>query len=540
MPVVLNISKKSEDNIRTYIAIANILRHNQEVNKDRYARRELKSLQLVYERKLDNLIKNHKAYKNKILVVEDGRYSEIQWTNFNSMVSKWFDTLYNKTPIIHNELINRNSPSNSATVGLKKLLYSLVKNPNKDVFGIDTSGPERSIYMNIFSQTNIHGKLGDKYAFFAPKVHGLDSLWNKWDELLHTTIGHNTRIAFSELENLATLPPWGIKRGLAKILLIVKIFMLSDRLSLYKYKSNIGQYIFLPRMYNDTIDLLIRRPDLFYVKYVETKGIHQNLYSKLHAILVGETVKENATLLDAVKPLMEFTNRLSAHTKNTNRVGPTGKKVIGVILKAVSPEDLVYKELPEVLGMKPIYDNINSEIVDDYLKRIENVYYKIRECEDTLNDEIILRLIKFWNLKENSTLESLKNQLQQQFSKDVVSLITDYRLKIFSERILDNNRTGIEWLESISSHIVGKMPNNWLDSDFLSFTDQLQLMYLQVAEIKILAKRKVALEKKNEYPGKIEKELISYINDLNVPKEEIESALFNLLSRLDEEYQKKN
>ena len=89
-----------------------------------------------------------------------------------------------------------------------------------------------------------------------------------------------------------------------------------------------------------------------------------------------------------------------------------------------------YKELAIALGMKPIYDNINSDIIDDYLKRIEEVYFKIRECEDTLNDDIIIRLIKFWNLKENSTIESIKSQLQNQFSKEVVSLITDFRLKI--------------------------------------------------------------------------------------------------------------
>ena len=66
------------------------------------------------------------------------------------------DEVYLKTPMIHNEMINRTVLSTQGSAAKRKLLEEMISNINKARFGIQGYGPERAVYEAIFIKNKIH------------------------------------------------------------------------------------------------------------------------------------------------------------------------------------------------------------------------------------------------------------------------------------------------------------------------------------------------------------------------------------------------
>ena len=86
----------------------------------------------------------------------------------------------------YNELVNKEFPSPSANLGVRKFLIHLNNNPKKEYLGIEGNGPEKSIYLNILSKTGLHRKMSDNsFALQSPdKEINLKQLWENWDKII--------------------------------------------------------------------------------------------------------------------------------------------------------------------------------------------------------------------------------------------------------------------------------------------------------------------------------------------------------------------
>ena len=81
------------------------------------------------------------------------------------------------------------------------------------------------------------------------------------------------------------------------------------------------------------------------------------------------------------------------------------------------------------------------------------------------------QIIGVWDLgiSSDSTVSETKTSLSQKLDKLVISWIFDTKVKEFIKRSLEKDRNGEEWLESVSSHLVGKLPDKWSDDDIPIF-----------------------------------------------------------------------
>ena len=94
------------------------------------------------------------------------------------------------------------------------------------------------------------------------------------------------------------------------------------------------------------------------------------------------------------------------------------------------------------------------------------------------------------------------------------------------------NRNGGSWLESVASHLVGKLPEKWLDDDVPIFIDQLRFMKVQYEEAAFLYKKNIALNQSDKLDtSEIEKEFDKFIGNHNLTEEEKQLLIIRLYSK---------
>ena len=71
-------------------------------------------------------------------------------SSLSNLVSKVCDKVFDKTPVIKNELINRDKVSGVSVSASKELLEHMIKNGNELYFGIPKFPPSKSLYLSLF------------------------------------------------------------------------------------------------------------------------------------------------------------------------------------------------------------------------------------------------------------------------------------------------------------------------------------------------------------------------------------------------------
>ena len=164
--------------------------------------------------------------------------SESQWFNgkrkasinnkrqLQGLMSRVLGEAYNKTPIIHNELINRDYPSTQAVAARNKLLYLILNESDKEDFGIPKFPAEKAIYRSLLLATGIH-KQNSKGEWIIAKPNKNNTkvqksriydVWERIDNFVSST--EEGPKSFIELNQELQAVPYGVKAGILPILYI--------------------------------------------------------------------------------------------------------------------------------------------------------------------------------------------------------------------------------------------------------------------------------------------------------------------------------
>ena len=531
--LVILITPKLENQIREYIAASYLENNNEQLKNDKVGREELSYLRYHLSQSVESIIKNHKILNVKMFWVDMSSVQRLNYKEFSTnKINEWISSLYKATPVIKNELVNRDRPSTSAMFGVRKLLTAMLSNSHIRDFGINTNGPEKSIYLSVLHETCIHRSVGGKYEFVRPKDQGLGLLWDEWDELIQNTRDDNDRISVRGLIELACEKPYGLKKGLAHLLAIIKVFSDLGQVSVYHRRHMEQDFMYLAKIEKDTIELLTKRPENFEVKFVDSK-IHQSLFSELYQYL-NEDHKDITTLLDVARSIIEKINSLKQRTIKTRAgISKHAQQFIKEVRDARSPEDLIYKKIPISLGLEPITSKrkISSKI---YVDKLQDVVNEIHEFEQNIFPFIKQQIIGVWDLglKYSAAISDVKMVMIKKLDKAVLHWVFDEKLKEFVNRSLDKDRNGGDWLESVASHLVGKLPDKWSDDEIPIFIDQLRFMKIQYEESESLyLKNKAMYGKDNINTEAIEDEIGNFVDGIDASEEEKQLAIIRLYNK---------
>lgn len=392
---------------------------------------------------------------------------------FNQFLSTICDDVYNESPIIKNELINRRHLSSSAAKARNILLQSMIENENEHRLGIEGNPPQLSMYLSLLP--DIHVNDNDYWAFVPPgQGSQLEPVWGVWEEFLINA--RTKRKYISELFNILRKPPLGLLDGVIPVYVLAMFLERNVEVALYENGS------FVPVLTVPTFERLLKNPDAFEIRYCPIETIHRHIFRELGKMGISGNRGDNQ-LLGVVRSLCLFAGKLPYYSRNTRSLSQASINVRNALLSAHEPDILLYEDLPHSLDMKRI-DEIDND--PDWAKTFaQRLKESIREIGRSYND-MLDQINNYISSTMSLSRDNIRSDLKQRISR-LEGLMIDTQIKGFCIRILDDSKNDSAWLEAIVTFVSGKPPSSWSDNDIFGFNMKLKQLEATLQRLEILS-----------------------------------------------------
>lgn len=444
----------------------NILSHLYEIKKLNYVIENVALDDIIASSELNNqkayeTIKLNEAIKSCITdgsVVWYFRGEPVEINSirdFNKLLSYVCNNIYNKTPIIRNELFNRQKLSSAISLARVNLLDAMLANPYKEAFGIVGFPPEKTIYYTLFKESGIHQK-NDKgeWILGTPTSNSLLSLWDVSVSFINAAIDKPRKLG--ELIKILQTAPYKLKQGVIDFWIPIFLYLKQQDFALYNgnnYVLNINKEVF---------ELIHKRPNDFSLKAFRVSQIKLEFFNRYRQFLKKEDVfvVSSDSLLETVKPFFYFYRNLNSYAKHTRKFdSPYTAKFRDVLSDATDPVKTFFEDLPASLGYK---DLSGEEFTLQYVNLIRNAVHELNSCYGNLINRIEVKIVNHLGLSEQ--FEEYKERLQQRY-KLIDPYLLSPKTRAFLDRILAPSESKEEFIEKISFVISDKPLEKTLDSE---------------------------------------------------------------------------
>jgi hypothetical protein len=440
--------------------------------------------EVIYEDLLDvvnGYISNYTRPENgkSIYIHNSYRLDINRRAELSEKLSKICDETYSKTPIVNNEVINRNELTTITSNSRNKIITALLRSELDINLGLTGSGQEVSIMRSTLVRTGILEI--DSY----PVELNLDV---PDDNMRHMLLGivkfvfeakRKGKINIGEIYDYLLLPKYsiGLRRGLIPIYLSAVFSRYSQEIII---KNKIGQ---LP-LNADTMEQINANPDLFTLHYLEWDEAKEIFIEKMEK-LFEEFVIKSEKLLNSYNYVVLAMKRwylsLPKFTKESKRTidGEKVDKRYLSLLKALRSDlagsDLLFEYLPKeydysefsvgicenIEKAKSYFDNFLNETKKILLEYVRNAF-STEKNQNTSTSSII----KDW-------LDTLDDSIYSQIFSDR----TDKCLTIFKNITADDD----SFIERLSKLATGLRIEDWEKDTFSHFKNNLE-KYKHTAE----------------------------------------------------------
>ena len=377
-------------------------------------------------------------------------------------LSTVMDRQFPDTPIIKNELVNRNNLSSAAAAARRLLLEAMVTSGEKPQLGLVGNPPQLSMYFSVFQETTIHRVENGKYGFFKPTNEaemGIRAVWEAIDVFL--VLSEKEKLTVADLFAELGTPPFGLKRGILPLLVTAVFLSYETEVAIYE-RGN-----FIPRLSLPVLERMCRAPETFSVQLCRIGGVRSEVIAGLAEVLAPNRRSDRTIdLLTIVRPLAQFAQGLPEFSQNTSRLSPLARNVRRVLFSAREPAKLIFEFLPEACGCDAFTatEAVDAEKVRSFSEHLQNALSELKRSYKELLNEIESQMINAFALSESNLREEL-----QMRSKAISSYAASLKLKGFLVRAADSKLDYTAWLESVGTQVVGRPPSSWRDHEIATF-----------------------------------------------------------------------
>ncbi len=442
--------------------------NKQELNSDPVAMRE-------YQDRLDSAERTEQLILREL--IDSPESSEWYWSGeklqvrnrrqFQEQLSNVLNNVYHASPVIHNELINRDKPSSQAVAARGKLLQAMLAHSDLKDLGIEKNPPEKAIYNSLIKASGLHSlDYKGGWMLTEPSLDGrkhkktqFHKVWTVIKEFIESTEKQSK--SFGELDRVLVAPPFGVKAGLLPILYISACLVYKDEIAIYENRR------FVPSLGADQIERFVKRPDEFEIQYFKIEGVKKSIFSELNlGLFDSEDGKKQSgevrTVLDIVKPLAKFMAELPDYTKKTKQLSKEAIAVRTAFNLSKSPIKLLFEELPKALSYK--VDDAKTNF-DGFTDKIMEVFRELKYACDKLKDREVGLLANALGFNKFSSMKELRADISgkvsglEDFTVDVAGV------KAFLKRLAKRSDSDQNWLESLFVFLGHKPIDKWSDAD---------------------------------------------------------------------------
>ncbi|MGY0391182.1 hypothetical protein ACW5R3_01315 [Bizionia sp. KMM 8389] len=498
---VSDIKKKSKDSISNIFVLYKnsfqirnevlmILKFNKLLEKhqdDKNALKLLNSEREFHLQQLENLVINKLFNNDKNIWINNGKAELIVSKH---KLYEWLTeicyTIYEKTPVFNNELINKQFLSTPISTARKYLIRSLLENvhlENLD-FPNDKFPPQKAIYISLLKDSGIHQenkKLGYYELKKPSKKSYLYNLWQESENFLKSTLSNKRNLL--EFYELLEQKPYKLKKGFIDFW--VPIFLIAKKEDYALFHSNGG---FVPFITEDTIDLIHKKPQDFLVKSYDVSGLKVNLlesYKELVQIGDSSSKGTQSTFLSIFGNFLRFQRGLNNYTLKTDKLSIKAIKLREAIITSRDPEDALFNLFPTALGFHSLAIKEDVEVLNSFTNHIQDAIREIRSAYDELLNRVERVIIDSLYCSSRE-FEVYKNEINSKINQINPSTLGKVQ-GVFYKRLMSPLDDRISWIKSVADAALGKGLEDLLDEEELLLMDtikDLSLGLIKASEIR--------------------------------------------------------
>ena len=460
---------KTNENADIYVFFNNVdtlLKHLHQIKKlqylldnvvleDRVAKREVSNL-LDYEKHLLNESINSGiiAGDNQVTWIFKGETNHVACAgDLKKLLSHVCEVVYSKTPVMRNELFNKQKVNSVISCARCNLMKSILDNVEKEDLGFDSNSfpPEKTIYYSLLKNTGIHRK--DKtglYSLGAPTQPEMKELWMASERFLSTTQEKPRKLG--EYIKILKSAPFKMKQGFIDFWLPLFLLIKQQDFALYN-----GDGAYVMNINEEVLDLLQKHPNEFAVKAFNVSGVRLEYFRQYRSFLKQDTDVElsNKSFSQTFKPFLSFYKKnLNEYAKTTRKFErATTAKFRDALASAQDPEKTFFEDLPAALGFDNNELHSNDEFSKDYLSLIQQAVHELVICYDRFIDRIESRVVSAIDLP--SGFEEYKRAIETRYNLVKKHLLTQ-RSRTFLDRILAPSANKKEFWEKVGNAVLDK------------------------------------------------------------------------------------
>lgn len=383
----------------------------------------------------------------------------------SALLSRVCDELYHASPLITNELLNRNQVSSAAAAARMRLIERMFEAAELPDMGLPEAKapPEKSIYLSVMKAGGLHAQTDTGFGLQFPGDADPLRLRPALDALLASiAAGGGDRISVSSLLAGLRAPPFGVRDGVGPLLLAFVLRTHAHELAVYEHGT------FLHRFGPSDLQRVIKGPQYFEVQHCQVSGVRLEVFEALVRNFSDAVPGRSIDLLDVVKPLCQFAAQLPEFTRKTNGVSPMARAVRDTLLGAREPITLLFEDLPKACEIDAFRPHAEPEVAEAklFVDRLQEAVEELRHAYDALLGRI-----------QRRTAEALGQPVFDRVAAASraarVSLVArEPRLRTFALRLRDPGLSDKAWAEALGSYVISKPPAKWLAADEARFDDE--------------------------------------------------------------------
>lgn len=377
-----------------------------------------------------------------------------------SLISDICEKVYQNTPVINNEMINKNE----ITAPIRKsreIVINAILSKDKSLIKNDTSS-EATIYKAVVDKKN---NADVRYALNEIKA------FIKNSEDMEKTSLDNLYLKMQE-------KPFGIRKGILPILFAVSIEEYGENIVLYYKDKEI-------EINGENISKIVEEPKNYYI-YVE-KGTSNkiefvsNLF-KVFKIEETDNYRNNIKILtNEMKKWVLSLPKIAREISNTNSIifNQSYIEIKNDLLKPdMNNNEFLFKKIEKSFGTNN-YENLVQSVV---------VFKKVY---DDYLDEFTNKLIYDFKEKFAHNSKSNLNSILNNWNKTIEPKVKDTVVKLEVKKLLDytnniNTYNDKEIIENVSNIVVGRYIEDWQENTCNEFFENLDNILGEIKKLENL------------------------------------------------------
>lgn len=438
------------------LALRQVQNKRQELNSDPIAKREFEDRLTAAEFAERSLLQRLQERPQECSWYYQSEQYEVGTKRELQELLSWvLEYVYSKSPILHNELINRDRPSAQANAARNKLIEAMMENPrDKEDLGIEKFPPEKAIYRSVIAAAGLHNK--ETKEFQEPhKKSPFYHVWKEINQFLDST--EKGPKSFADLNQVLMAPPYGVKAGVLPIIYIAVYIVYQHELAMYENRQ------YKPLLTQEMIDRFVKRPDEFTFQRFRITGLRSSIYQEYRKIINTGT---SQTVVQLVRPLAQFIGNLPEYTQKTrsSELSLKARKVRDAFNFAKSPEYLIFEDIPKALGYEKELTKEQPNL-EGLAQSLQACLKELNDCYPNMMKRQIRMLSEAFNIDKESNIEDLRMIVVGRYKGLDQHTVDVDGLKAFIKRLTKRQGDDEAWLESVLMFLGQKPTKKWTDTD---------------------------------------------------------------------------